>query len=137
VDDANLLGMTTTQSTAGQNLTATLRRYFSVGARTRRFRDRRDLHAEMIEAISLAAQYPGYYCQGTQDALHAGFGAALAYDKHVRGYRIDGALAGQINAMSPWRFAALLGEMVDAGVENTGAGEQFFAGMARTVRQAA
>ena len=44
--------MTTTQ-TAGQELTATLRRYFSVGARTRRYRkdrygDRRDLHRDMI-----------------------------------------------------------------------------------------
>jgi len=56
--------MTTTQATAGQELTATLRRYFSVGTRTRRYRmdeyGRRDLHAAMIEAIENAAQYPGY-----------------------------------------------------------------------------
>jgi hypothetical protein len=126
--------MTTTQNTAGQDLTATLRRYFSVGTRTRRYRkdrygDRRDLHTDMIEAITLAAQYPGYYVQRTQDALHAGFGAALSYDKHVRGYRISGTLAASINAMSPWQFAALLGQMVDAGIETTGAGERFFAEM--------
>lgn len=86
----------------------------------------------MIEAINFAASYPGYYCEGTQSALAPGFGAALAYDKHVRGYRISGTLAMRINAMSPWQFAALLGQMVDAGIETTGAGEQFFSEMARS-----
>ena len=123
--------MTTTQSTAGQDLTATLRRYFSVGPRTRRYRARRDMHAEMVEAITNAAQYPGYYTGRTQDALHAGFGAALAYEKHVRGYRISGTLAQRINKMSAWQFAALLGRMVDAGVTTTGAGERFFSEMSR------
>lgn len=129
--------MTTTQ-TAGQDLTATLRRYFSLGTRTRRYRKspygtwKQDLHAEMIEAITNAAQYgPGFYAQATQDALRAGFGTALAYDKHVKGYRISGTLAQRINDMTPWQFAAMLGQMVDAGVETTGAGERFFAGMMR------
>lgn len=134
--------MTTTQNTAGQELTATLRRYFSIGARSRRYRTdrygcRRDLHADMIEGIMNAAQYPGYYVQATQDALRAGFGTALAYDKHVNGYRIDGTLRYTITTMSPWQFAALLGQMVDAGVECTGDGERFFAEMNRTMRQAA
>lgn len=123
--------MTTTQSTAGQALTATLRRYFSLGTRTRRYRKGTDLHAEMIEAIELAAQYPGYYVERTQDALSAGFGTALAYGKHVCGYRISGTLAQRINDMSPWQFAGLLGQMVDAGVETTGAGERFFSEMGR------
>lgn len=123
--------MTKTQDTAGRNLTSALRRYFSVGPRTRRYRKGTDLHAEMIEAICLAAQYAGYYAEGTQDALHAGFGTALAYDKHVRGYRISGTLAHEINSMSPWRFAGLLGQMVDAGVETTGAGERFFSDMSK------
>jgi len=39
--------------------------------------------------------------------------------------------------MSAWQFAALLGEMVDAGVTCTGDGERFFADMNRTNRQAA
>jgi hypothetical protein len=123
--------MTTTQSTAGQDLTATLRRYFSVGARSRRYRKGQDLHTEMVEALMYAAQYPGYYAERTQDALHAGFGTALAYEKHVRGYRIAGTLAAKINAMSAWQFAGLLGQMVDAGVETTGDGERFFSEMAR------
>jgi hypothetical protein len=121
----------TTTKTAGQELTATLRRYFSIGGNTRRHRKGRDLHRDMVEAIMLAAQYPGAYCPGTQEALHAGFGTALAYEKHVMGYRIDGVLAYRISAMTPWNFAALLGRMVDAGVQCTGDGERFFAEMAR------
>ena len=123
--------------TDGAALTAHLRRYFSVGPRTRRYRKGSDLHHDMIEAIELAAQYPGYYCPGTQEAFHSGYGAALSYDKHVRGYRIDGTLAAHIQALSPWRFAGLLGAMVDAGVTCTGDGERFFAAMAREVRERA
>ena len=122
--------------TPGQELTATLRRYFSVGARSRRYRKdlygtRQDLHRDMLEALCNAAQYPGYYSPAQEAALHPGFGAALAYEKHIGGYRVSGTLIAQINAMSPWRFAALLGQMVDAGVTCTGEGERFFSEMAR------
>jgi hypothetical protein len=126
--------------TAGKTLAAELRRYFSIGTRTRRRIGHRgtltDMHGDMIAAIMNAAWYPGYYVERTQDALHAGFGAALAYEKHVKGYRIDGTLASEINGMSPWRFAGLLGKMVDAGVTCTGDGERFFAGMARELHAA-
>ena len=92
-------------TTTGQNLTATLRRYFSLGTRSRRYRKGQDLHTEMIEAIEIAAQYPGAYTERTENALHAGFGAALSYRKHVQGYRIDGTLAHRISTMTPWQFA--------------------------------
>jgi hypothetical protein len=132
----------TVTTTAGQELTAALRRYFSLGTRTRRYRTDRnhlrcDLHADMIEAIQYAATMPGYFVERTENALRTGFGAALAYEKHVQGYRISGTLAREINEMSAWNFAALLGQMVDAGVETTGAGERFFSEMTRTMRQAA
>ena len=124
--------------TVGQDLAVALRRYFSVGTRTRRYRPRdgyrHDLHKDMIEALHFAAQYPGYYTDATEAALRPGFGAALAYNKHVNGYRIDGTLRFTIMEMSPWQFAALLGRMVDAGVTCTGDGERFFAEMAREVR---
>jgi hypothetical protein len=61
--------------------------------------------------------------------------AALSYSKHVGGYRIDGTLAAHIQGLSPWRFAALLGTMLDAGVSCTGDGERFFAAMARELRE--
>jgi hypothetical protein len=128
--------MTTTQTTAGQELAATLRRYFPIGTRTRRYRKdsygcRQDLHAKMAEAITYAATLPGYHTERTQVALAAGFGAALPYDKHVKGHRVPGILAQRINAMTPWQFAGLLGDLVDAGVTSTGEGERFFAEMAR------
>ena len=134
--------MTTTQNTAGQELATALRYYLSIGTRTRRYRKDRygycaDLHAQMIEAIMQAAQLPGAHSERIENALRPGFGTALAYEKHVQGYRISGTLACEINSMSPWNFAALLGRMVDAGVETTGDGERFFADMARTMRQAA
>lgn len=134
--------MTTTQNTAGQELAAALRRYFSIGTRTRRYRkdsygSRCDLHADMIEAITIATQYPGAYTECTENALRPGFGAALAYAKHVGGFRIDGNLYRRISEMTAWQFAGLLGQMVDAGVTNTGTGEQFFSSMNRTMRQAA
>jgi hypothetical protein len=122
-------------ATPGQELAAALRRFFSAGTRTRRYRGGRDLHAEMAEAVMYAAQYPGYYTSGTQGALKAGFGAALAYEKHIRGYRVPGALAAEIGAMTAWQFAGLLGRMTDAGVTNTGEGERFFAEMARSTVQ--
>ena len=129
--------MTSTR-TAGQELTAALRRYFSIGTRTRRYRTdkwgRSDLHREMCEAVMYAAQCPGYYSEATEAAFRPGFGAALSYGKHVMGCRIDGTLAYRINSMSAWQFSALLGEMTDAGVTCTGDGERFFAGMARKMR---
>lgn len=128
-------------TTAGQELTATLRRYFSVGPRTRRYRPRgdyrQDLHHSMTEAIALAVTHPGYFGEEMTAALRPGWGAFLAYDKHVGGYRIDGTLRQHITSMSPWRFSALLGAMVDAGVTCTGDGERYFADMARKQRAAA
>jgi hypothetical protein len=131
----------TTETTAGQELAAVLRRYFSLGTRTRRYRTnsdgRRDMHHAMTQALIDAAQYPGYFSEATETALRPGFATALAYEKHVIGCRIDGTLAYQINSMSAWRFSSLLGEMVDAGVTCTGDGERFFAEMARKTLQAA
>lgn len=121
------------EATTGQALTATLRRYFSVGTTTRRHRNGSDLHIEMVEALDHAATLPGYFSETTQSALRPGFGAAGAYIKHVRNFRVSGTLAYQINSMSAWRFSALLGQMVDAGVTNNGEGERFFSAMSKGV----
>jgi hypothetical protein len=116
---------TTTTTTAGAALTAELRRYFTVGPRTRRSRKGRDLHNAMVEAIEIAAEYPGYYHEPLQTALCGAYAVALSYRKHVGGYRISGEKIAKVNAMTAWQFAAFLGQMVDAGVENTGQGEEF------------
>jgi hypothetical protein len=132
--------MTPRTASTGQILAATLRSTFGIGTRTGRygkiFGHRVDLHAEMIEAIENAVQYPGYYSTEKTETLHAAWGAALSYRKHYDGSRIDGVLRAQISQMSAYQFAALLGRMVDANVMTTGAGEQFFADMAREMRAA-
>lgn len=130
--------MTQTQNpTAGQIFADTIRKSFGVGTRTRRygklFGHRTDLHNAMIEAIENAVQLPGYYNAERTEIYRAAWGAAMSYRKHVNGYRIDGVLAQQINAMSAYRFAALLGRMIDAGVTTTGDGERFFQDMAREI----
>ncbi len=124
-----------TTKTAGQTLADTLRANFNIGTRTSRygkvFGHRTDLHNAMIEAIENAVHYPGYYNDEKTAVLHAAWGAAMSYRKHVNGYRIDGTLAYRINSLSAYQFAALLGRMVDAGVTTTGDGERFFSDMAR------
>jgi hypothetical protein len=120
------------KNSTGSTLAATLRHYFSIGTTTRRQRNGSDLHIEMVEAIHHAATLPGYFCENTQTALRPGFGSALAYEKHVGGCRISGLLAFEINSLSPWRFASLLGQMVDAGITNNGEGERFFSEMSRS-----
>lgn len=121
----------TATKTKGQDLADTLRQMLSIGTRTRRYRGRTDLHAEMLEAIQVATEYPGYYTGAKNDALQGAWSVYCAYQKHVGGYRIDGTVRRRIVEMSPYRFAALLGQMVDAGVTNAFEGELFFAEMAR------
>lgn len=124
--------------TAGQALADTLRHGFRIGTRTKRygriFGHRVDLHAEMVEAIENAVQFPGYYGPEKTAILHAAWGAAMSYRKHYDGHRMDAVLRRRISEMSAYQFAALLGRMVDAGISNVGEGEQFFAAMAREVR---
>lgn len=125
----------TATQTAGQILAAALRQNFRIGTRTGRYgKVFGDLHTSMIEAIENAVQLPGYYGPEKTDAFSAAWGAAMSYRKHVNGYRIDGQLAFHINGLSAYRFAALLGRMVDAGVSNAGEGEAFFSAMAREIR---
>ncbi|MCW2957164.1 MAG: hypothetical protein JWO69_2033 [Thermoleophilia bacterium] len=130
--------MTTTKNaTAGQTLAATLRKIKSVGPRTRRYRNGADVKAEMLDAIRCEVSFPGYYQGETAKAL-AGAGAVLrSWDKHVLGYRIDGQLAFYISDLTPYQFAAFLGSMVDAGIENVGQAEYWFAEQARALRVAA
>jgi hypothetical protein len=120
-----------TTRTAGQDFAAAARRYFSVGPRTRRYRAGLDMHAEVIEAARFAATMPGYFGERTETALRVAYGAALGYQKHIAGYRASVTVVATINAMTPWQFIGLLAEMVDAGVSNTGEGEEFFRSMAR------
>jgi hypothetical protein len=121
----------TTQRTAGQDLTATLRTYFHVSARTRRVRKGQNIPADMLNMIANAAQYPGYYNEAQHAALNGSYALLLSWQKHVEGYRIDGMLRYRLTTMTPWAFSAFLGDMLDAGVTNVGQAEVFFADMSR------
>lgn len=113
-------------NTTGSQVAAELRRYLSIGTTTRRWRNGDDLLVRMVETIEQVAFQPGYHTERTETALHPAAGAAMAYRKHIDGYRVDGTTIAYIKGLSPWRFAGFIGEMVDAGVTNTGDGERFF-----------
>jgi hypothetical protein len=125
--------MNTTTQTAGQALTAEIRRYFHIGPRTRNYRDGINIKNDMFGAISNALTYPGYYNDRTQAILTTASGAFHSWNKHVEGYRIDGVLAFYLRSLTPYELAAYLGRMVDAGVENVGQGETFFQTEARRI----
>jgi hypothetical protein len=121
------------EKTAGQELAATLRRIKGVGTRTRRRRGSLDLHADMIESIYNATTYPGYYTGDTHRVLTGAWIIYCAYTKHVTGHRIAALTQYAIGQMSPWRFAGFLGDMLDSGITNVGAGaEEFFRAMRPT-----
>lgn len=116
-----------TEQTAGQKLTAEIRRYFSIGTRTRRYRKSENVAEHIIKSLQYATIYPGYFCEPTQTTFRSGYTVVCAYAKHVDGYRINPTKIAAIKAMSPWRFAAFLGEMLDSGFTNMGEAEDFFA----------
>ncbi|MFF2852663.1 hypothetical protein ACFVT5_41180 [Streptomyces sp. NPDC058001] len=120
--------------TKGQQFAKTMRGNLGIGARTRRFRKNVDLHAEIIECVRNATYYPGYYTGERSELFQAAFGAQVSYGKHIAGRRADSNVISHINALSPWQFCALLGDMVDAEIANVGDGERFFAEMARNLQ---
>lgn len=121
----------------GTDFADMVRKAKRMNGRTRDHRDGESLKAVMIEDIFNSNRYPGYFTPERSALYSAAIGVAIAYDKHVNGYRIDGVLRFHIDSMSPWRFAGFLGEMIDAGITNCGEGEIFFQQYARTVRLAA
>jgi hypothetical protein len=122
--------MTTTQTlTAGTEFAKTAARYFHIGAQTRRYRKGTDLHAEIAEAVHMAATLPGYYSEATQEALRVAFSAVCGYEKHILGYRARPETCRKVAEMSPRQFLALLADMVDAGVSNQGDAERYFQGL--------
>jgi hypothetical protein len=112
--------------TKGQQFAKVMRSNLGIGARTRRFREGTDLHAEILECVRNATYYPGYYTGERANLFQAAFSAQVSYTKHIAGHRADATVVSHINALSPWNFCALLGDMVDAQITNVGEGEQFF-----------
>jgi hypothetical protein len=122
--------------TAGRELTDALRGRFHIGPRTRNHRKNargrvEDLHEEMTDLIEASVtESDGSDCD---QVFRAAWGVFLSYEKHYLGFRMNPLLRRHIELMTPWQFSALLGEMLDAGVTNTGQGEEFFRLMAERV----
>ncbi|MEU1273004.1 hypothetical protein [Streptomyces sp. NPDC005799] len=119
--------------TKGQQFTKDMRKNLGIGTRTRRFRNGLDLHVDILECIQHATFDAGWYRPEREELFRAAFGAWQSYNKHIAGYRANSNVISHINALSPWQFCALLGEMVDAEITNVGQGERFFADMARRI----
>jgi hypothetical protein len=117
------------RSTKGQIFAREMRAYLHIGARTRRFDDRKwqqDGHRDVLALIAEANNYPGLHNAEREAIFRTAFAALCSWEKHIDGYRADAALVAHINAMTPYQFCALLGDMIDAGISNVGEGEQFF-----------
>jgi hypothetical protein len=115
------------EMTKGQQFAKVMRKNLGIGTRTRRFRKGVDLHADILECIQHAVFDAGWYQPEREELFRAAFGAWQSYDKHIAGYRANTNVISHVNALSPWQFCSLLGEMVDAEITNVGQGERFFA----------
>ncbi|MYV77817.1 hypothetical protein GT352_28370 [Streptomyces sp. SID1046] len=123
----------TARSTKGQFFAREMRTHLHIGARTRRFAKRwtADGHRDVMQAIADANNYRGSLNAEREAIFRTAFSALCSWEKHIDGYRTDAALISHINAMSPYQFVGLIGDMIDAGISNVGEGERFFAQMAR------
>jgi hypothetical protein len=112
--------------TKGQQFAKDMRKNLGIGSRTRRTRNGIDLHADILECIRTATYNNGWYSEQRTDLFRAAFGAQMAYEKHIAGYRVDPSVQRYVSELSPYQFCNLLGRMVDAGISNVGEGELFF-----------
>lgn len=120
----------------GTDFAKMVRKYFGMSSRTRTYRAGRNMKDEILEAIATSNNYPGYYNETQTKLFSAAYPVFNSYLKHVKGYRVDGMVAYHIEKMTPWQFAAFLGEMIDAGITNAYEGEMYFKSM-REVAHAA
>lgn len=131
----------TTTKTAGQTLTATIRRVKGIGTSSRWGRTNplggRLTHADVMATLIENGQYRGIYSEATTAALAPGFAIACGWDKHVEGYRINGEVIAALRALSPWQLCAFLGRLVDAGITNVGEMETWLAQHGREYVKAA
>ena len=110
----------------GAEFAKMVRKYFHIGAKTRTYRGGRNMKDEILEAIATSNNYPGYYNEDQTKLFSAAYPILSAYLKHAKGGRVDPMVAYELEMMSPWQWAGMLGDMIDAGVSNTGEGEEFF-----------
>lgn len=115
--------------TKGQQFTKDMRHFLSIGTRTRRDRKGLDLHHEIADWVVTAAMQRGTLHPDQEAAFLPAFGAVCAWVKDIKNGRASYLVIEHINQLSPYQFCALLGDMVDAGVETSSGGAQYFAAM--------
>lgn len=120
---------TARQPTKGQQFAKTMRYFLSIGTRTRRDRNGRDLHREIAEWVVTAAMQRGTFPAVEEAVFAAAFDAVSSWVKDIKNGRGSWIVIEHIDALSPWQFCKLLGDMIDAGVNTTSAGAQYFAKM--------
>lgn len=119
--------------TKGQQFAKDMRKNLGIGTRTRLRRLGLNLRESILEAVQNATYTTGYYTPAREALFREAAAAMRSYEAHIAGYRVNGDLVAHINAMSPWQFCNLLGQMIDAGVTNTGQGERFFREMGQAL----
>lgn len=128
-----------TNSSAGQAVTAEIRKMWQIGPRTKWGRKTgRLVEIEWIlrELRETIGDYRGIESERRTAVLDKAHTALYAYGKFVDGYRIDGVLRFHITTATPLAWAAFLGEMVDSGCTNMGEFEQWFTQQARELHAA-
>lgn len=118
-----------TEQTQGQKFTQEMRHFLSIGPRTRLDRKGLNLHRTIAEWIVTASMERGTLAPEQEAAFTPAFDAACAWVKDIKNGRGSYLVIEHINAMSPWQFCQLLGDMIDADVTTSSAGSQYFAAM--------
>lgn len=119
----------------GQKFAKEMRYFLAIGTRTPRYRKGIDLHAEIADWVRIAAMEPGTLYSSQQDSFLPAFDPACSWYKHIKAARASYLVIEHVNAMSPYQFCAMLGQMIDARVHTTSQGAQYFDQMrARLVR---
>ena len=112
--------------TKGQQFAQAMRHFLSIGTRTRRDRKGLDLHREIADWVRIAAMERGTLDPSQEDSFRPAFDAACSWFKWIKLGCADYRICEYINELSPYRFCALLGDMVDEGVRSTSTGGQYF-----------
>ncbi|MFJ6066566.1 hypothetical protein ACIQHU_26420 [Streptomyces tendae] len=115
--------------TQGQQFAKTMRYFLSIGTRTRRDRKGLDLHRVIVDWVVTAAMERGTLPPAEEAIFASAFDAACAWIKDIKNGRGSWMVIEHIDGLSPYQFCALLGDMVDAGVNSSSAGRQYFAQM--------
>ncbi|GAA3807780.1 hypothetical protein [Streptomyces chiangmaiensis] len=113
--------------TQGQQFAEQMRYFLSIGTRTRRNRKGGDLHRDIADWIKSAAMEPGTFPPDQEAVFKAAFDAACSWFKWIKMGRSDYRVCDYVNSLSPYRFCALLGDMIDEHIATSSQGGQYFA----------